>query len=215
MLNFCRSNALWLLRVARTCRAFAIPALEAFYYSPSFSTTSHLHQFLDLLQRPNETRYLYYNVKVHHLKIDVRDIAYVAHNKSPFDLALLVLQLPQLQSMELLHPTHLPPYRTVQLQRWSFSPSELSDAMSHRNIRLRGWRWSRDTLPKLPPLSLYETITRSHQTSPFERLEELTVSGFNVSDSAEPTANEVESPIGDQGNQDTASSFERTYTDGT
>lgn len=180
------ANVSWLMKAARTCRAFALPALEAYYQSPAMLTSLHPHHFLDLLQMPKDKRYLDYNVKPKSLFIDVRKLAYVAHNKPAFDLLALVPELPLLQHVEIIYPDHQPPYRPVTIQRWTFPPPELFATMDERNIRLKTWRWSRDMIPKNGTLDLYSMMTIAHQSKVFSRLERLVVCGFNYENSSEP-----------------------------
>lgn len=182
------ANVSWLLRAARTCRAFALPALEAYYRSPALYTSLHPHHFLDLLHMPNDKRYIDYNVKVQTLAIDVRILAYVAYSKPSFDLATLVKQLPQLQNMEIMHPRYLPPYRPLNIQRWTFPAGDVFDAMDARQIRLKSWRWSRGMIPKNAFVDLYGAMTAAHGRRVFSRLKRLVVCGFNYKDSSEPTA---------------------------
>ena len=175
------------MKAARIHRAFALPALEAFYQAPGIHAPLDLHHFLDLLQKPAPERYINYNVKVKGLYIDVRRLAYLAPNKAPFDLNSLVDQLPQLQHMEILHPMYLPPYRPLAIiQKWTFSPNDLFHAMNRRNIKLKSWRWSRNTIPRSTPQETYMMMTHVHETTLFEYLERLVVCGFNFEDSAEP-----------------------------
>lgn len=184
------NNVSWLIKSALTCRAFVLPALEAYYQSPAMLTSLHPHHLLDLLRMPKDKRYIDYNVKIKSLQIDVRRLAYVAHNKPSFDLCPLVTELPQLQHMEILHPMHLPPYRPLKIQRWTFPATELFRAMESRDIRLKSWRWSRDMIPKNAFLDLYGMMTAAHESKVFTRLERLVVCGFNYEDSSEPTAPE-------------------------
>lgn len=182
------ANVAWLLRAARTCKAFALPALEAYYQSPSMLTTLQPHHFVEILRKPDDKRFMNYNVKVQSLYVDVRRLAYVAHNKPPFDLRTLVAELPQLQHMEITHPKDEPPYRPMKIQRWTFSPKELFDVMETHRIRLKSWRWTREMvhLPSNDVVDLYNMMSSTHQSNVFSRLERLVVCGFNYADSSEP-----------------------------
>ncbi|CAK4032679.1 Hypothetical predicted protein [Lecanosticta acicola] len=184
------ANVAWLLRAARTCRAFALPALEAYYQSPSMLSNLQPHHFLDLLCMPSNKRYIDYNVKVQSLYIDVARLAYVAHNRPPFDLRALVAKLPQLQHMEIIHPKDKPPYRPMKIQRWVFQPRQLVDTLDTHRIRLRSWRWTREMihLPSNDVVDLYGMMATVHQSNVFSRLERLVVCGFNYEDSSEPVA---------------------------
>ncbi|KAF2168127.1 hypothetical protein M409DRAFT_65641 [Zasmidium cellare ATCC 36951] len=184
------NNVSWLIKSALTCRAFALPALEAYYQSPAMLTSLHPHHLLDLLRMPKDKRWVDYSVKIKTLSIDVRRLAYVAHNKPSFDLCPLVAELPQLQHMEILHPMYLPPYRPFKIQRWTFPATELFQTMERHDIRLKSWRWSRDMIPKNAFLDLYGMMTTAHQSKVFSRLDRLVVCGFNYEDSSEPKAPE-------------------------
>lgn len=188
------NNVSWLIKTAQTCRAFALPALEAYYQSPAMLTSVHPHHFLDLLRMPKDKRYIDYNVKAKSLLIDVRRLAYVAHNKPSFDLCPLVSELPQLQHMEILHPMYQPPYRPFKIQRWTFPATDLFKTMENHDIRLKSWRWSRDMIPKNAFLDLYGMMTNAHQGKVFSRLERLVVCGFNYEDSSEPAVPEGVDP---------------------
>lgn len=184
-----RSDLAWLFRTARTCRAFARPALEAYYHSPTLYASQHMHDFLDLLQ-PRTDRYLDYNVKVMRLDVDVRGLAYVAPGKPAFDLSALMRQLPRMQHMEIHHPEHVAPFRPVKVGRWTFNPTQLFQAMDDTKMRLKTWRWSRNLISNDSFVNLYEMMAAAHERKMFAGLERLVVCGFNVSDSAEPTVEE-------------------------
>ncbi|PIA99240.1 hypothetical protein CB0940_03140 [Cercospora beticola] len=191
-------NAAWLkLSAARVCRAFAEPALDAYYNSPGIYNTQHPHQLLDLLRTSNDQRFVNYNVKIHRLNVDLRNLAYSAPGRPVFDLLQLIPELPQLQHMELLHQNYEKPYRPRKQPKWTLQPRELVKAMENRGIHLRTWRWSRDTIAKHPlahdiPLDLYEKLSDVHDSSVFAYLRRLVVTGFNVDDSLEPAAVDVE-----------------------
>ena len=196
-------NAAWLkLSAARVCRAFAVPALEAFYQSPGIYNTQYPHQLLDLLRTPDDQRYINYNVKVHRLNIDLRTLAYTAPGRPVFDLLQLVPELPQLQHMELLHRNYEKPYRPKKQPKWTIQPSELIHAMEKAGIHLRTWRWSRDTIPKSAlasdvSLDLYKKLSTAHDSSVFAYLTRLIVTGFNVDDSLEPSVSDLPDQDGD------------------
>ncbi|KAK5122869.1 hypothetical protein LTR85_003784 [Meristemomyces frigidus] len=179
------SNVDWLMKTARVCRAFSHPALEAYYLSPSLLTTIWPHHLLELLRMPKEKRYLDYNVKTHALHIDVRELAYTAHNRPLFDLSTLVAELPQLQHLELVHPVDAPPFRPVfKVQPWHYPPT-LFQTLQEVGQRLRSFRWNRDMI-NVDSSDLYGFMAQTHLSKPFEYLERLTVCRFNYTDSAEP-----------------------------
>lgn len=190
-----RSNITWLFRCARICRAFAQPALEAYYQSPALHDSQQMHGFLDLLEAPKDERYMDYNVKVQRLDVGVRGLAFVAPGKPIFDLSALMRQVPQMQHMEIHHADHVAPFRPVKVGRWTFNPMVLFQAMDNNNIRLKTWRWSRNMISNDSFSDLYGMMANAHARKMFARLERLVVCGFNVSDSAEPVTDEQGSRI--------------------
>lgn len=182
------ANVTWLMKSARKIsRDFAVPALEAFYISPTFHNVVQPHYLSELLQmRPDDT-YINYRTKVKRLQIDVKHLAYSAQGRPLFNLSALVRELPQLQELEVVHPMDEPPYRPLKFQKWWY-PQDLFDALDDSGVRLRTWRWSRDMMNYIVPEDMYSNMTRIHQNRCFERLERLVVCGFDYSDSAEPTA---------------------------
>ena len=186
------ANATWLMRAARnTCHALAVPALEAYYLSPSFHTVVQPHDLLDLLRLPTEDTYIKYRYKIKRLQIDVKHLAYSAQNKPLFKLGSLVRETPQLQQLEVIHPTDKPPFRPLKLQKW-FYPSDLFDALEETDIRLRTWRWSRDMIELQSPEDMYTMMTQIHSGRSFQHLDRLIICGFDYNDSAEPPASEDE-----------------------
>lgn len=172
------------MSAARTCRAFLLPALEAYYESPILTTLAHPHLLLDLLETPNESRRLNYNVKVRSLRLDVQMLAYTATHRGHVDIGRLVLQLPQLQNMEIRHPRNEPPFRPRALQRWTY-PASLLDSLVGREIRLKSWRWVREMFAEADPTSLYESMVRFHTSPPFESIRRLVICDFNAGDIVE------------------------------
>jgi hypothetical protein len=137
------------------------------------------HELLELLRRPNEGRYMNYNVKIKHLLVDVEILAHVAHNRPLFNLSALIAQLPQLQDLEILSQKYLPPYRLDRPQKWSLPMPAMLQAMSDLGIHLKSWRWSRDFVVKETPEELFNMMVAAHTSKPFERLKHLTMTGFN------------------------------------
>lgn len=180
------ANAGWLMRSARTCRGFAVPALEAYYQSPPLLTNLAPHHLLELLNMPSEKRFVDYNVKTKTLQIDVRRLAYTATNRPLFNVSALVAQLPRLQHLEIIHPIDQPPFRPMKVQNWRY-PLDLFETLREHDQRLRSWRWNRDMITvDEPSSSLYIDMTRIHLSKPFQSLRSLVVCGFDVSSSAEP-----------------------------
>ncbi|KAK6400111.1 mitochondrial splicing system protein [Elasticomyces elasticus] len=176
------SNIDWLVKTARTCRAFAVPALEAFYSRPSLLTSQAPHRLLALLKdkdghEEGKRAFMGYGVKVKGLEIDVRRLAYSAHNMGLFDICRLVEVCPQLQEVEILHPVDEPPFRTGKIQNWHY-PTNLFTTMEEHNTRLRTFRWTRSMIPQTNP-ETYSLMAATHTSKPFEYLTKLTVCGFD------------------------------------
>jgi hypothetical protein len=183
-------NVDWLLKTARVCRAFTLPALEAYYQSPSLLTNLQPHHLLELLQMPAEKRYMNYNAKVKSLCVDVRRLAYTATGRGLFDVSLLVAETPQLQHLEILHPMDEPPFRPMKIQNWHYPLPKLFEVLDERGIKLKSWRWNRDMIAQTNAAEMYELMARTHTSKAFEYLERLTVCGYDWNDSAEPQAPE-------------------------
>lgn len=179
------ANVTWLIRAARTCRAFAIPALEAYYQSPSILTSLQPHDLLALVEKPQEKLYMNYKYRIKSLDIDVKRLAYTAHSRRPFQLSDLVPELPRLQHLRVLHPLHTPPYRSIKYQPW-FYPPDLDKALADGDVRLKSWRWSRALIPHIIGGRLYPWMTSYHTSKSFEYLERLEVCGFHFNDSPDP-----------------------------
>ncbi|KAK6436331.1 hypothetical protein LTR95_007475 [Oleoguttula sp. CCFEE 5521] len=172
------ANATWLLKSARTCRAFAVPALEAYYVSPLVSSTQYPHNMLDLMRDP-EKGIIRYNAKVTKLEIKMENLSYTAHQKQLFNLTELVAELPRLQDLEICNRIDVPPFRRLPLQQWHY-PADLFKTLSDRAIRLRTWRWSRDMIPETSGVCLY--IDTAHSQKCFSTIESLVVCGFDAHD---------------------------------
>lgn len=186
------ANVTWLMRSALTCRAFAIPALEAYYLSPSLLSNVQPHHFYELLQIPKDETYIDYCVKVKSLEIDVRRITYTVPSKPSFSLGDVVARLPQLQHLEIIHPVDTPPYRPMKVKPWSYPPLEyLVGCLEQGDVRLKSWRWNRNMIPAFSwnvenLRNLYGSMTRCHESIAFKYLRRLVVCGYDVDDSAEP-----------------------------
>ncbi|KAF2717954.1 hypothetical protein K431DRAFT_288101 [Polychaeton citri CBS 116435] len=175
-------NASWLMKAARTCRAFSRPALEAFYRDPALVNEMQPHDFLYLLREPKQSRHMDYNVKVRRLDIDVKNLAYQAVKKPMFDVRDLIPELPQLQHIEIKHPVNEPPFRPVKCQKWTYPPNFFSDVDAH-GLRLRSWRWTREMIVP-QAANLYQYMSSIHESKSFETLTKLTVCGFDIVNSA-------------------------------
>ncbi|KAK0865357.1 hypothetical protein LTR87_015445 [Friedmanniomyces endolithicus] len=182
------ANVDWLVKTARVCRAFTVPALEAYYQSPSLLTSYAPHQLHALLQK--DEQYMHYNVKVKSLSIDVRRLAYSATNMGLFDITHFAETLPQLQHVEILHPIDEPPFRTPgKIQHWYY-PERLFRTLEERGNRLKSWRWNRNMIQHVDAASAYTLIAQTHTGKSFEYLERLTVCDFGYDDSAEPVVSQ-------------------------
>lgn len=136
------STPLWLLRAARkVCRSFAEPALTTFYDNPALSVPQHLHHFLELLEIPAPRRVFNYNAKIRRLELSARSLASAVNGKDPFDLGLLIPELPQLNEIVITHPRDRPPYRVQKTSRWTY-PLSLFAALDQNSKQLKGWRWN-------------------------------------------------------------------------
>jgi hypothetical protein len=171
------------MRAARTCRAFALPALEAYYYTPYPVNHHQPHYLLDLLQMPKEKTYIDYKVKVKRLEIDVRRVAYSATGRDRLNLSSLVRLMPRLQHLEILDPVDSPPYRQAQYQKWKY-PTDLFQALDEGGARLKTWRWNRSMIPDTnEDNDIYTFMEIAHTSKVFEGLERLIVCGFNATES--------------------------------
>lgn len=178
-------NVSWLLKAAQTCRAFAEPALEAYYFAPAIMNTLHPHHLLELL-RIRKDRRINYNTKVKRLELDMTRLSYTAHNRPLFDLSELVAELPQLHHLEITNPIDVPPYRRVRNQQWYY-PANLFQTLEEHGQRLKTWRWSRDMISDMSlssePEQLFPHIASVHEGKAFNSLERLVVCGFDMNDS--------------------------------
>jgi hypothetical protein len=182
-------NVSWLLKAARTCRAFAEPALEAYYFAPAIMTTLHPHHLLELLCIRKE-RHINYNTKVKRLELDMTRLSYTAHNRPLFDLSELVAELPRLHHLEITNPIDKPPYRRAKVQQYYY-PENLFQTLEEHGQRLKTWRWSRDMISGLSQISeldqLFPHMASVHEGKAFSSLERLIVCGFDVEDSPSAT----------------------------
>ena len=187
----------WLLKAARTCRAFAEPALEAYYLAPAVMNTLHPHHLLELL-RIRKDRHTNYNIKVKRLELDMTNLSYTAHNRPLFDLSELVAELPRLHHLEITNPIDKPPYRRVKKQQYYY-PANLFQTLEEHGQRLKTWRWSRDMISDLSlmsePNQLFPHMASVHEGKAFSSLERLIVCGFDVDDSPSAVT------IGDDGEE--------------
>ncbi|EMC96549.1 hypothetical protein BAUCODRAFT_70750 [Baudoinia panamericana UAMH 10762] len=178
------ANVAWLLNAARVCRAFALPALEAYYQAPSLLTNLQPHHLLELLRM--EKKYTNYNAKVKSLFVDVRRLAYSAPGKGLFDMSQLIPHLPQLHHVEIFHPIDEPPFRRSHQIRWQY-PRDLFDTLAKAGTKLKTWRWHRAMLPFTNEDELCSFITQTHISTPYQSLAKLTFCDFNGNGEGEIT----------------------------
>jgi hypothetical protein len=175
----------WLLKVSRMHRNFTVPALEAYYDAPAFLTTLQPHHLLELL-RIRKKRVINYNTKVKRLKFEMTMLSYTAPNRALFDLSELVAELPQLRDLEITNPIDRIPYRRIKVQQY-FYPANLFQTLEQHGQRLKTWRWSRDMISDASltndPLQLFPHMASVHEGRAFQRLETLSICGFDEDDS--------------------------------
>ena len=162
----------WLVGAARTCRAFAKPALETLYKAPRFSSSRQIDQFtiaLSAFHRRPESGYLDYLSKVKCLSLDER----MLHRS--FDIVALINILPSLVDVDIwsskdtqlrgaYHETEsYVPYRPEQWEK--LDPS-------HRP--LRSWHWNEK-------MGRIREICKLHHGYPiFSKLKRLTATHFDI-----------------------------------
>lgn len=128
------SGPTWLIRAARkVCRAFAEPALTAFYESPTLLSPLHLQA---LLKRPDQS--INYNAKIKRIECAFQ---LFGSTSDAFDLSRLIPDTPQLAEIMITHPRDHPPYRIQKPPRWTY-PSNLFLSLNELERRLKSWRWN-------------------------------------------------------------------------
>jgi hypothetical protein len=172
----------WILRAARTCRAFAEPALTAFYRAPSIPSNAHAHLFMDLISKPKEELTFDYSMKVRQLDIDIAVLAYSVPGRGRPDIAQLIARLPKLKSIQLYNeiderPIYLPLLNSH--PNWEYPPN-LFDSLQQNNIRLDGWRWHSHLAPSYLNTSNASWLQDIHSSPPFKSLERLEMSQFTL-----------------------------------
>lgn len=132
----------WIMRTARkVCRAFAEPALTAFYQSPNLLAPRWLEDFSALVKQPNDQHLYSYNMKVTSLKVSARTLESFAKER-PSSFAEAVSNLPRLSSLVITHQLDEAPYEHQgRLPRWKYPP-DLFEALDQGNIHLESWRWN-------------------------------------------------------------------------
>ncbi|PSK57863.1 hypothetical protein B9Z65_9065 [Elsinoe australis] len=167
----------WLLKTARTvCKAFAEPALTAFYQQPRLPTSAHLEHLHALAQYPDGHGWMKYRVKVRKLELDINAFVNRKDEDDTFELASLISKLPKLEEVLITSVQDKPPYRRHALPRWKY-PASLFDALENTERQLRSWRWNwlfvRQTgqAPRL-----YDYMCKHHQSPAFQNVSHLEIS---------------------------------------
>lgn len=176
------TNVSWLLNAARTCRAFAEPALTALYRCPPLGGLGKPHQFLEAISHPANTRMYNYNVKVRRLELDARiSLAYAASGLGLFDLGALIPHLPQLSEICIFDPTHLPHRSAYQKSgpplRWHYSEN-LFTSLETSGTRLKAWTWDASVIDRDRSSSFMQD---THQKPCFQTLKKLSFCDFHAS----------------------------------
>jgi hypothetical protein len=166
--------ASWLVQAARTCRAFAQPALEALYRTPRFLSSRQIMLFNNTIHhlfhdRP-ESPYIDYLSKVKYLAFDERMLS------RSFDIIALINMLPSLVDIDIWSSKDYKLRGFFQLESESFMQYKYlrweKVDLSHRP--LRSWHWNM----KMGPL--YEICYLHHVYPIFSKLRKLTVTNFQA-----------------------------------
>ncbi len=182
----------WLLGAARTCRAFAEPALRVLYDSPPLLTMNMAHSLVDMLALDPATTMFDYGNKVKALHIDVGSLATRVYKGRHLDISRLVASCPRLAVLDLYHYKDMPPYREqTENLRWTY-PESLFKALgavpegsrdgdnaggatptaAHppQIIRLKSWRWNQRLMGRDVTL---ERVRELHMAPTFAGLRKI------------------------------------------
>jgi hypothetical protein len=162
----------WLAAAARTCRAFAKPALETLYKEPRFSSSRQIDVFtttLDAFHRRPESRYMDYLPKIKSLSLDECMLL------RSFDIVALINILPALVDVDIWSSKdrgHNPYQRGTEVYM-QYRPEQWEKIdPSHRP--LRSWRWN----TKMGRLDEMRSI---HKGLPiFSRIRRLTMTNLDL-----------------------------------
>jgi len=173
----------WLLRTARkVCRAFAEPALTAFYQSPVLLAPRWIEDLHGLVKQPDENVAFKYKMKVRRLEVASRHLELHQRASSSMLLPELVAHLPHLSELVITHPQDEPPYEPpARSTKWKY-PTELFDTLDDANIHLREWHWNWQLMPESVTgqpwheSSFGNFISGIHLRPSFRNLRHLTIS---------------------------------------
>lgn len=150
-----------LISAARTCKAFAEPALKSLYKCPPFfhqwrytkAPSVSFSQFIDTLNLPSDTTIINYRPKVEILRLDVRMILGQKQSANYTSLPDVVQNLPRLSHLEFYHEFDEAPYRKLDEHiRFKCSADELIKTLAPQTsderdnatalTELKSWRWN-------------------------------------------------------------------------
>lgn len=179
----------WLIRTARkVCRAFAEPALAAFYQSPTLPTTFHLESLNALVQVPVDRTFINYRVKIRRLELSIQAFVDRKDDAATLDLGSLVTDLPNLSEISIFSLQDAPPYRRHGLPRWKY-PTSLYVSLDVNGRKLKSWRWNllfiREAKIHQNPDPLFEYMRAIHLLPSFQTLQHLELLEFPPSMPAE------------------------------
>ena len=174
----------WIIRTARKVgRAFAEPALTAFYQAPVLLANRWLEDLHALVKYPDETLTFKYKMKVRRLELSARHLESHQKGNTPWLLSELVGHLPHLSEFVITHPQDDPPFELSlgRPVRWKY-PTELFDALDAANIHLTKWQWNWHLMTDIVTgqpwhESSFGTLVESvHSRTSFQTLQHLTIS---------------------------------------
>lgn len=172
----------WITRMSRKlCRAFAEPALTAYYQSPVLPGNRWLDDFTALMKQPDGSVAFNYKMKVKSLEISAGSLEHSVKSEKHL-LTTLVSQLPQLTELVITHPLDPAPFEyDGRAMKWKYS-SALFDALDAANIHLDRWRWNwalvSEDISGQPwhESSFGELLSRVHIRPSFQSLKHLEIS---------------------------------------
>ncbi|KAF4554038.1 Hypothetical protein D9617_5g069140 [Elsinoe fawcettii] len=167
----------WLLKTARSvCKAFAEPALTAFYQQPRLPTSAHLENLHALAGYQDGQGWMNYAVKVRRLELDIHAFVNRKEEDETFELAELIAKLPKLESVLITSVQDKPPYRRHALPRWKY-PSTLFDALEKTERQLKSWRWNWLFVRQTGQARrLYDLMCSYHSSPAFHNVRHLEIS---------------------------------------
>lgn len=184
-----RSNVRWLLSAGLTCKSFLSPALKALYKCPMPQIismnmgTKFASLMRELASQPDAAlaRQDHRRTMVESLVVEVSSLPIHSQNRS-FDVAELIMSLPNLSYVELYHEFDLPPYRKLDLKtrKFTYSPELLSALKSagegQTGLRLKSWKWSE----RMMSPDLLEQLQNVHGWDTFSQLRRVSFVNFQI-----------------------------------